>query len=885
MPLTKSEIIQPTRKRIQILSELVDNNRQIRAREYERNRRKITQYELLQDVQKPIINVIKGLLEDVNSWDIHKLADGRVSWAKLKWTNISPLLQQLNRMSRTEAVETLNDTKNKIPNAYTQQLDIIDRLARLYAEKPQSDGPVSITDLDKVGVLAPIAAQPPPLGQTTGYPLGQYAPLGEQVLAPGEGDEEFGTPTDTPRGSPLRPPDFAGTSAPPPRSLYPLQTDDPVWAERTGESSGVDITHRQHMAQPPPPIPDDTPAVPGQHAREAGLEDTAHAYATLYRDRPEVLKYAADILELGEEKSEYILQQADKLAASGEQIHPTDQLSTIIADVAEVLKEVHSPDPSVQRTARNKISNFAQAMALASDVSTKHPPMVKESFIERFSTIGSPRRARLIAPSREPPLPYRVDPRQALRGLVDPVRTGEQPFRAGMPVISDAYPPGAGVAASPPIRTGSHRPPIGSPVATEPGTLSSEELRTVPGISAEDTTLMTIPTEELTERNIPDIGRTVYSTEDRGDSTIRRTPMGKIKIFGQVLDIHDLTPQSVMVGNKRLTMTPNVWKVLAVKDPRTIQHLDLTAKDASTLNKIASKMGYDEWNDRDPKFKAVARNVLLGRDPELSAREPAHDPADFEAELAQTRRSLARRKIPGSLTRGRKPPVAEEGEDLEDIIPQQWSQTGFQGQWSQTGFQGSGINKKWNPLKLDDKGGLGEVIVSLPDLLERMELVVKRKVGGKVMLRRKGVPIDLIRLLTRRFNPTLKYSDEAKELYKKVVGLSKIPLGKTYSQKENLIGAGVKIQTPTPSLSTFEKTIANAEPDRVMDKLLTDLGTFRNGNRSKMLINDLSLESDFLLERDLIGKEEHELIHKLITTKGKKLSPELKEFLEELFNV
>jgi len=162
-----------------------------------------------------------------------------------------------------------------------------------------------------------------------------------------------------------------------------------------------------------------------------------------------------------------------------------------------------------------------------------------------------------------------------------------------------------------------------------------------------------------------------------------------------------------------------------------------------------------------------------------------------------------------------------------------------------------------------------------------MELIVKRKVGGKVMLKRKGVPIDLIRLLTRRYNPSLKYTDSAKELYKKIISLSKIPLGQSYSQKESLVGSGVKLQQP----STIQKAIANAEPDRIMDKMLTDLGTFRNGNRSKMLINDLSLESDFLLERGLIGKEEHELVHKLIMNKSKKLSPELKEFLDELFNV
>jgi hypothetical protein len=813
MVLTKREIIPPTRRRISDLSELIDNNRQIRAREFERNRRKITQYELLQDVQKPIINVIKGLFEDANSWDIKKLEDGRVSWAKLKWTNISPLLQQLNRMSRTEAVETLSETKNKIPNAYTQQIDIIDRLARVFAEKPARSGKVTINDLDKVGILAPIT--------------------------------NFYTPDSTPRGSPLRPPDYAGAAAaaPPPAN------------------SGIDISERQRMGEPPPPLPDYTPAVPGPDAIKEGLD--IEGYASRFGATPEVLKYAADLLDEGPEKSKFILRKAEELAASGEEIRPSTRELAIVEEMANVISNLSSRNPEVRNSAERKLHYYKEAVEVAASVN-KHPE-IKERFIDRFASLGSPRRSRISDTGDPVPYPYRVNPRQALRSLIEPVAEGIQPFRAGMPVVSGES------------RTGEQRPPV-TPIGTE-GSITSEEItQYISDIRMDDRVIVEADTPTLTEVNdahIVQLGQQSYQTGANPlapSTTIVRTPMNKINIMGKQLDIHDIKPMTVKVGRKTLSFSPNAWKVLTLKDPNNIQYLDLSSADDEHLKKVADALDYKDWKPGNPKFNAVSANIRAGRDPP-AASEPLYDPRDTEEELDMTRRSLSRGRVPSGRTRGPRLP-AEGEDDLFDTLPQQWSQTGFA-----QGY-GNPKGKKWNPLKLDERGGLGEISVSLPDLLERMELVVKRKVGGKVMMRKKGVPIDLIRLLTRRFNPSVKYSDESKDLYRKVIGLSKVPLGNSYSQKETVLGSGVKIQQPT-----FQKAIADAEPDRVMDKMLTDLGSFRNGNRSKMLINELSSEADFLLEKDLIGEEEHELIHKLIMNKSKKLSPELKVFLDDLFTV
>jgi len=154
MPLTKSQIIPPTRRELGQLQELVDNRRQIRAREYERNRRKVglANLENLQNVQKPLVNVLKGLFEDTKTWSIKRRRDGTVEDAKLAWGNISPLLQQLNRMDSTEAVEVLADVGNKLPNALTEQREIIGRLGALMASRGD-DNITSIEDLDRHGLL------------------------------------------------------------------------------------------------------------------------------------------------------------------------------------------------------------------------------------------------------------------------------------------------------------------------------------------------------------------------------------------------------------------------------------------------------------------------------------------------------------------------------------------------------------------------------------------------------------------------------------------------------------------------------------------------------------------------------------------------------------
>ena len=48
--------------------------------------------------------------------------------------------------------------------------------------------------------------------------------------------------------------------------------------------------------------------------------------------------------------------------------------------------------------------------------------------------------------------------------------------------------------------------------------------------------------------------------------------------------------------------------------------------------------------------------------------------------------------------------------------------------------------------------------------------------------------------------------------------------------------------------------------------------------------NKISSYADFLLQHDLIDKEEHKILHKLITEGKKNLTPEMQEFLNDIFS-
>jgi hypothetical protein len=877
MVLTKKEMIPPTRDTIETLQELVDNRRQIRAREYERTRRKITQYERLEDAQKPLINVLKGLLEDRNTWDIQKLANGRVIASPFSWQNISPLLQQLNRMDNTEAVETINDLVNKIPNSLSTQRGNLQKLAALFAQR-HDGGLVTVDDLDREGLLGRLGAT-----RLTARPARQRPQTDD-----GAGDAAQ-PPLDAMR--PILYPREDREDIPPDD---PLQPPKPIARKRIygqeGLSPSVDLDIRDRLGERRLPIPDITPAS-GADTDRLGLAPTdeelvVNNIAEGYRDFPQILAMTADMAGWSRQRVDELIGIAEDIAETepiGREALSREDVShlrgsvegRLLEQMVENLRESEDMrNPAVQKAAYDKLEEFRAAYRLSNDIRSQ--PGV-EQFIRTNGTLpyaeGTPpqRGFAPAQPTASIPLPYRegatgVSP---LLGQIAGIESGRQPFRAGIPAVQTYPEPSPAMGTLSMIRTGEQRPPLSS---------SGDYIPTLPSDS---------PTEELTQRvdelrslippsdlalaqseSIPP--QTTYATAQTqtrdSSATITQQPDGAVMIMGKRLPPDAITPNSITFRGKTVRYSPNVWKVFTLNDPRSIRLLDLNLDDDEKIREVAALLGYKGWNNTSSKYRNVARTVL-----------PSEE-SDFDTQLRQTRRDLSRGRMPVESIRGRRPGVSAEGrtEDLDDTaLPEAWTARGFD-----AGI-GSGMPKKWNPLKLGSKGEIGEIEVSLPHLLEKMELVVKRRNGGKVMMRRKGVPIDLVRLLTRRFNPKVNYTDESKDLYKKIIGLSKVPLGQSHSRKEHIMGTGLKVPENT---STIDKAVAEADPDRVIRGFMTDLGTFRNGNRGKVLKNNISQKADFLLEHDILSDKEHKLVHSMITSKGRKLSATMEEFMNDLLN-
>lgn len=941
MPLTKSQIIPPTRRELGQLQELVDNRRQIRAREYERNRRKIalSNLELLQNVEKPLVNVLKGLFEDTKTWNIRRKKDGTIDQAKLAWGNISPLLQQLNRMDSTEAVEVLADVANKLPNALTEQREIIGRLGALIAGRGD-ENITTVEDLDRHGLLTPLqgafgdlsTGMPRPVsyvdpksGKKTRFmdaipstrehpiekperPVPHHVQRGERKAREYAEEEAERAQAEQRR---LRPADLYFTGH---RDRYDPQTYVPP--------PSSDYSHPGAADAAPPPMP--TPARPSQSGVDAGLPQSG-TYVSMGRLEadypPEVLNYLGDILSLSPEQVAHTHARATELAQSGTPLGAMElgdmkasPLGRRLAEVVEIMREARgSQGRAVSERAHQHQEAFADAMRLARDI--RDTPTQQE-VVARYGSVLSRSHEPQTSAERQREygdlteqylegaraLPYEAEPEEQFTGLADAILSERQPFRAGMPVAPPIPEAAFGGIRLPedelsPARlpeedtefsllrhrpSGAARPPppaqayVHPPAAdkweeafqrfdTDTRTrgrqqrdFDKELLREfvaeeIPE-QAEGAILQT-PSSTLTAVSHQSLSP--YYTAQSGNvsttpTTATREANGMINLFGAKFPPSLFTATAITLPPlgegqpaRRFPITPNMWKVLMIKNLKAIKAVPLTPQEIEGIDKLAGKLRFKGWETSEKRKEIINANTALGE--------------------------VVRR-------RGRRVPQAA----LEELIPQEHQLEGMPlGIGEDVGMVGRGVKaKKWHPLKLGAGGELGEVQVSMPDLINNLELVVKRRDGGKVMMRKKGVPIDLLRLLTRRYNPKSTYNDNAKDLYKKIVTMAKVPLGQSYSQKENIMGTGIKVPVRTET----QHIIDDAKPSDVMDRLVTDLGTMRNGNRSSILKNSISASADFLLKHDMIDKSEHKMIMGLIKKTGKKYTEEEKEFLQELFN-
>ena len=154
---------------------------------------------------------------------------------------------------------------------------------------------------------------------------------------------------------------------------------------------------------------------------------------------------------------------------------------------------------------------------------------------------------------------------------------------------------------------------------------------------------------------------------------------------------------------------------------------------------------------------------------------------------------------------------------------------------------GNGINqpRKRNAYKLSKGGSFGHVFID-PAKLRMNRLSVKDKAGNSVM--DNVVDNSLIDLLTKRFNPKVEYTPEAKDIFKDLTRFSGFKKRKRSGKQKLLGGSTVTLIPDTPK--------------DIVARLTLLLGTRRAGNNSLDIRNEIVQLNDVAYSKKIITDEE-----------------------------
>ena len=150
-----------------------------------------------------------------------------------------------------------------------------------------------------------------------------------------------------------------------------------------------------------------------------------------------------------------------------------------------------------------------------------------------------------------------------------------------------------------------------------------------------------------------------------------------------------------------------------------------------------------------------------------------------------------------------------------------------------------GFQRKRNAYKLSKGGSFGHVYID-PAKLRMNRLSVKDKAGNSVM--DNVVDSSLIDLLTKRYNPKVEYTPEAKDIFKDLTRFSGFKKSKR-SGKQNLLGGSTVTLIPDTS-------------KHILARLTLLLGTRRAGNNSLDIRNEIVQLIDIAYSKKIITDEE-----------------------------
>ena len=150
-----------------------------------------------------------------------------------------------------------------------------------------------------------------------------------------------------------------------------------------------------------------------------------------------------------------------------------------------------------------------------------------------------------------------------------------------------------------------------------------------------------------------------------------------------------------------------------------------------------------------------------------------------------------------------------------------------------------GFQRKRIAYKLSKGGSFGHVYID-PAKLRMNRLSVKDKAGNNVM--DNVVDNSLIDLLTKRFNPKVEYTPEAKDIFKDLTRFSGFKKSKRSGKQKLLGGSTVTLVPDTPK--------------DILARLTLLLGTRRAGNNSLDIRNEIVQLIDIAYSKKIITDEE-----------------------------
>jgi len=162
---------------------------------------------------------------------------------------------------------------------------------------------------------------------------------------------------------------------------------------------------------------------------------------------------------------------------------------------------------------------------------------------------------------------------------------------------------------------------------------------------------------------------------------------------------------------------------------------------------------------------------------------------------------------------------------------------------------GKGVKARQKYI-IGQDGTFGNIKINRDLLIKSHHLKAYQKQGRKKILDHAEVPMDLIRLLTQRYNPKYQYDANSLHMYNQLLEKAKLIDESNTAYKRN---SKIK-RMNEPSVKIYDA------PEQVLERVNVIIGMMEAGNKSRKVMEELSQLLDSLLRRKAISPEQYKQI-------------------------